>query len=73
MIERLQNLRSVPYQQVTALGKLVQGHTPFETKHGVKGAEFDNELVVVGRGWNRYDFNQMLELSKGHHQPPCSG
>jgi DNA helicase II / ATP-dependent DNA helicase PcrA len=60
-VERLQNLRAVPYQQVTALARFIQGHTPFETKHGVKGAQFDNVLVVIGRGWNLYDFNQMLE------------
>ena len=36
---------------------------PFETKHGVKGAEFENVLVVVGRGWNQYNFGEMLELS----------
>jgi DNA helicase-2/ATP-dependent DNA helicase PcrA len=29
----------------------------------VKGAEFENVLVVFGRGWNRYDFNQFLELA----------
>lgn len=61
-VARHQNLRAVPYKQVTALAHFIQGHTPFDTKHGVKGAEFDNVLVVVGRGWNLYDFNQMLEL-----------
>ena len=39
------------------------GHSPFETKHGVKGAEFENVIVVIGRGWNRYNFNEMLELA----------
>lgn len=39
------------------------GHSPFETKHGVKGAEFENVLVVIGRGWNQYNFNEMLELA----------
>ena len=33
------------------------------TKHGVKGAEFENVLVVVGRGWNQYNFGEMLELA----------
>ena len=28
----------------------------------MKGAEFANVLAVFGRGWNLYDFNQMLEL-----------
>lgn len=30
-------------------------------KHGVKDAEFENVLVVVGRGWNKYNFGKMLE------------
>ncbi len=29
----------------------------------MKGAEFENVLVVVGRGWNRYNFGEMLELA----------
>src|SRR3546814_3714825 len=41
--------------------RFIEGHTPFATKHGVKGAEFENVLVVVGRGWNKYNFAQMLE------------
>src|SRR3546814_9656565 len=44
-----------------ALDRFIDGHTPFATKHGVKGAEFENVLVVVGRGWNKYNFAQMLE------------
>jgi DNA helicase II / ATP-dependent DNA helicase PcrA len=63
-VDRHQNLRAVPYKQVTMLAQFIQGYTPFNTKHGVKGAEFDNVLVVVGRGWNYYDFNQLLELMR---------
>lgn len=60
-IERLRKLRDVPYQEVISLARFINGHTPFSTQHGVKGAEFENVLVVVGRGWNLYNFNQMLE------------
>jgi DNA helicase-2/ATP-dependent DNA helicase PcrA len=28
----------------------------------VKGAEFENVLVVLGGGWNRYNWPQLLEL-----------
>ena len=62
-LKELQDLRAVPYQEIIALCRYLSGHSPFETKHGVKGAEFDNVLVVVGRGWNRYNFAQMLELA----------
>src|SRR3546814_19335627 len=44
-----------------AVDAFIDGHTPFATKHGVKGAEFENVLVIVGRGWNKYNFAQMLE------------
>ena len=62
-LKELDDLRAVPYQEIVALSRYLSGHSPFETKHGVKGAEFDNVLVVVGRGWNRYNFSQMLELA----------
>lgn len=64
-IETLYKLRSISYQEVVALDRFLDGHTPFATKHGVKGAEFENVLVVVGKGgWNLYNFNQMLELGE---------
>ncbi|HEY9579567.1 MAG TPA: UvrD-helicase domain-containing protein [Rhizorhapis sp.] len=60
-VTQLRKLRAVPYVEVMALDRFIDGHTPFATKHGVKGAEFENVLVVVGRGWNKYNFAQMLE------------
>jgi DNA helicase-2/ATP-dependent DNA helicase PcrA len=51
----------VPYTELMAVDAFIDGHTPFATKHGVKGAEFENVLVIVGRGWNIYNFAQMLE------------
>lgn len=59
-LERIQKLRNVDFKEVTALTQFIEERTPFSTKHSVKGAEFDNVLVVVGRGWNQYDFGQML-------------
>jgi ATP-dependent DNA helicase UvrD/PcrA len=60
-IARLRELRKVSYQEVIALDRFIDEQTPFATKHGVKGLEFENVLVVVGRGWNQYNFNQFLE------------
>ncbi len=69
-LKELGDLRAVPYQEIVALCRYLSGHSPFETKHGVKGAEFENVLVVVGRGWNKYNFNEMLELaSDAEHVP----
>lgn len=62
-MERHLKLKSIPYKEIVALKRYIDEKTPFSTKHGVKGAEFENVLVVFGRGWNRYDFNKFLEYS----------
>ena len=59
-MELRRKLGAVTYTELIALDNFIDDKTPFSTKHGVKGAEFENVLVVVGRGWNLYDFNQML-------------
>ncbi|WP_186117206.1 UvrD-helicase domain-containing protein [Burkholderia gladioli] len=72
MPERLaevERLRAVPYAEISALRAYLDGHSPFETKHGVKGAQFDNVLVVIGRGWNQYNFAEMLGLAAGQAIP----
>lgn len=56
-----QKLRSVSYSEIRALSAYVDDKTVFSTKHNVKGAEFDNVVVVLGRGWGAYDFAKMLE------------
>jgi DNA helicase-2/ATP-dependent DNA helicase PcrA len=58
---QIEKLRPLPYSELIALADFINDHTPFSTKHGVKGAEFDNVLVVLGRGWNQYNWTQFLE------------
>lgn len=60
-LTQIQKLRPLPYSELMALADFINDHTPFSTKHGVKGAEFENVLVVLGRGWNQYNWNQFLE------------
>jgi DNA helicase II / ATP-dependent DNA helicase PcrA len=60
-IERLTKFRAITYSEVTALVKYIDGKTPFSTKHKVKGAEFENVLIVFSQGWSKYNFNTMLE------------
>jgi DNA helicase-2/ATP-dependent DNA helicase PcrA len=60
-VTQLRKLRAVPYTELIALERFIDGHTPFATKHGVKGAQFENVLVIIGRGWNKYNFAQTLE------------
>ncbi len=67
-LKELAALQQVPYQEIILASRYLEGHSPFETKHGVKGAEFENVLVVMGRGWNRYNFDQMLSNARDETQ-----
>lgn len=60
-MERLKKLRAVAYKEIIALDRFIDDKTPFSTKHGVKGEEFENVLVVVGRGWDNYNFGNLFE------------
>lgn len=60
-LNRIKELRDIEFKEITSLARFIEDQTPFSTKHSVKGAEFDNVLVVIGRGWNQYNFVQMLE------------
>jgi len=62
-LSQINKLRVIPYTELVSLALFINDHTPFSTKHGVKGAEFENVLVVLGRGWNNYNWNQFLEWS----------
>ncbi|KXV36244.1 DNA helicase II, partial [Gluconobacter thailandicus] len=60
------------------LVRFLEGHTPFATQHSVKGAEFENVLVLLGGGWNHYNWPSLMELlhtkritdrnTKGYHR-----
>lgn len=63
-LDKLIALKEIPYRQISALAKFLGDNTLFSTKHGVKGAEFDNVLVVLGRGWNMYNWDQFLEKTQ---------
>jgi len=59
---RYNKLREIPYKEVIEVTKFIEKQTPFATQHSVKGAEFENVLVVLGGGWNNYKWPQLLEL-----------
>lgn len=59
---RYNRLRSVRYYEVIEVVKFIENQTPFATQHSVKGAEFENVLVVLGGGWNHYNWPKLLEL-----------
>lgn len=61
-IQRLRLLRNVNYKEIIALAHFLEGFTPFATKHGVKGAEFENVIVVLSGDWNHYNWISLLEF-----------
>jgi len=60
-ISKLQKIRNAPYTELMNVVEYIDDKTLFSTKHGVKGAEFENVLIVLGRGWNLYNWNLFLE------------
>jgi len=61
-LQRYSKLRNIPYGEVVEVVKFIEKQTSFATQHSVKGAEFENVLVVLGGGWNHYNWPQLLEL-----------
>lgn len=68
-VNRHRRLRDVKYQEIVNLVRFVDGFTPFATQHSVKGAEFENVLVVLGGGWNHYNWPRMLGYMAAGAQP----
>jgi DNA helicase-2/ATP-dependent DNA helicase PcrA len=56
-------LLATPYAEISAICQFLDEHSPFSTKHGVKGAEFDTVFVLLddkGARWNIYSFDKYL-------------
>ncbi len=70
--DRHRRLRDVKYQEVVHLVQFVDGFTPFATQHSVKGAEFENVLVVLGGGWNHYNWPRMLDYMAPGAKPTAA-
>lgn len=59
----LAKLVDVPYVEVTRYRAVFEENLPYSTKHGVKGDEFDNVIVILddpGANWNQYAFGKLL-------------
>lgn len=65
-------LFSLQYSEIRAFHAYFSEHTPFSTKHGVKGAEFDTVFVVLddkGANWNFYSFEKYLNGEDATRKP----
>lgn len=68
-VSKIQLVRSIPYSEISSVAKYIDDKTLYSTKHGVKGAEFENVIIVLGRGWNQYNWNQFLEWMHSGNVP----
>jgi len=56
-------LLAVSYVEISRYRAVLENSMPFSTKHGVKGDEFQNVVVVLddaGANWNQYSFGKLL-------------
>ncbi|HHU53122.1 MAG TPA: ATP-dependent helicase [Clostridiaceae bacterium] len=58
------DLYSIKYKEVVKALKFFNENSLYATNHGVKGTEFDNVIMVMGRGWNNYRFEDILYKNK---------
>jgi len=60
-------LMKVKYSEFILINDYIEDYTPYSTKHGVKGAEYENVLVVIDdSSWNQYKFNDVFANIKSN-------
>lgn len=62
-IDFYNNLMELDYSEFRNLNDYTENHTPFSTKHGTKGEEYDNVLFVIDddHRWYKYKgFNEVV-------------
>ena len=68
-LRKYEEFKEVSVQELFAYSKYKNKYSPFSTQHGVKGAEFDNVLVVLDNGkWNLYNFKYLFEDVAGKEE-----
>lgn len=59
-----ERVKNVLFSEFINLYNYLEGYTPFSTQHKIKGAEFDNVLVVLDNGgWNKYNFEYLFDTN----------
>lgn len=65
-IEVYNGIKNLPLSQVMAYYTYYNDFSAYSTQHGIKGAEFDNVLVIMDNGrWNNYNFKYYFEKISG--------
>jgi DNA helicase-2/ATP-dependent DNA helicase PcrA len=58
----IHTLYDIPYSEILKAIEFFTPEADFSTDHGVKGEQYDNVFLVLGRGWNEYKFDEQLYL-----------
>lgn len=59
-------VKILPSTQLMSYFSYYNSYSPYSTQHGIKGAEFENVLVVMDNGrWNNYNFKYFFEQTQG--------
>lgn len=54
-------VKEIKFLEFKALFNYLENYTVFSTQHKIKGAEFDNVLIIMDNGkWSKYNFDYML-------------
>ena len=56
----LQEFYMIKYEEIINAINFFKPDATYSTDHGVKGEEYDNVLLIIGREWNRYQFDKLL-------------
>lgn len=55
-------VKKIEFKEFQNLFNYLEGYTPFSTQHKIKGAQFDNVLVILDNGkWTHYNFEYLFE------------
>lgn len=61
----IQDFLELEYEQFLAAINFLYPETEFSTEHSVKGEEYDNVVLVIGKGWNQYQFETYAPMMNG--------
>lgn len=56
-----ENIKNIPFVEVSNAYSYIERNTLYSTKHGVKGREYDNVLVIVDdKAWRNFNDNEVF-------------
>lgn len=61
MIRIFESIKDISFNQVSNVYDYIENNTLYSTKHGVKGTEFENVLVIIDdKAWKNFNDNEVF-------------